>query len=179
LPLGKARPWTTLPMLTKGTNGPMTSFSSLRAYASIAKRPVWSALGVKTDIAEGRAAVVYGALSSHRQTDPAKFTMPLFAPRLIYSTATVSGWWLPRWVPSQPLAEVREATSDLLTMLSNGALTPPAIARYSFMDFQEAVRLADGEAGQERSCWISPISPKYALPEASRARFLWLASPSS
>jgi hypothetical protein len=31
---------------------------------------------------------VYGALSSHRQPDPAKFTMPLFAPRLIYSTAT-------------------------------------------------------------------------------------------
>ena len=69
------------------------------------------------------------------QTDPAKFTMPLFAPRLIYSTATVRGWWLPRWVGSQPLAEVRAATSDLLTMLSNGALTPPAIVRYSFKDF--------------------------------------------
>ena len=94
--------------------------------------------------------LVYGALSSHRQTDPAKFIMPLFAPRLIYSTATVRGWWLPRWVPSQPLAEVRAATSDLLTMLSNGKLTPPATVRYSLKDFQEAVRLADGEAGQEK-----------------------------
>jgi NADPH:quinone reductase-like Zn-dependent oxidoreductase len=94
--------------------------------------------------------LVYGALSSHRQTDPAKFTMPLFAPRLIYSTATVRGWWLPHWVGSQPLAEVRAATSDLLTMLSNGALTPPANGRYSFKDFQEAVRLADGEAGQQK-----------------------------
>ena len=93
---------------------------------------------------------MYGALSSHRQTDPAKFIMPLFAPRLIYSTATVRGWWLPRWVSSQPLAEVRAATSDLLTMLSNGALTAPAIVRYSFKDFQEAVRLADGEVGQEK-----------------------------
>lgn len=90
------------------------------------------------------------SLPLHRQTDPAKFTMPLFAPRLIYSTATVRGWWLPRWVGSQPLAEVRAATSDLLTMLSNGALTPPAIGRYSFKDFQEAVRLADGEAGQQK-----------------------------
>jgi len=35
-------------------------------------------------------------------------------------------------------------------MLSNGALTPPAMARYSFKDFQEAVRLADGEAGQQK-----------------------------
>jgi NADPH:quinone reductase-like Zn-dependent oxidoreductase len=93
--------------------------------------------------------LVYGALSSHRQTDPSKFIMPLFAPRLIYSTATVRGWCLPRWVPSQPLADVR-ATSNLLTMLSNGALTPPAIVRYSLKEFQETVRLADGEAAQEK-----------------------------
>jgi len=111
---------------------------------------------IARNLAPAGTMLVYGALSSHRQTDPAKFTMPLFAPRLIYSTATVCGWWLPRWVSSQPLAEVRAATSDLLTMLSNGALTPPAIVRYSFKDFQEAVRLADGEAGQQRSCWTSP-----------------------
>lgn len=60
------------------------------------------------------------------------------------------GWWLPRWVRSQPLAEMRAATSDLLTMFSNGALTPPPIARYPWKDFQEAVRLADGESGQEK-----------------------------
>jgi hypothetical protein len=35
-------------------------------------------------------------------------------------------------------------------MLSNGAVTPPATVRYSLKDFQEAVRLADGEAGQEK-----------------------------
>ena len=40
--------------------------------------------------------------------------------------------------------------SDLLTMLSNGALTPTATVRYSLKEFQEAVRLADGEAGQEK-----------------------------
>src|SRR6201982_615711 len=102
------------------------------------------------NLAPAGTMLVYGALSSHRQTDPAKFTMPLFAPRMIYSTTTVRGWWLPRWVSSQPLAAVRAATSDLLTMLSNGALTAPAIVRYSFKDFQEAVRLADGEAGQQK-----------------------------
>ncbi len=106
--------------------------------------------GVERAIDCAGTMLVYGALSSHRQTDPAKFIMPLLAPRLIYSTATVRGWWLPRWVPSQPLAEVRAATSDLLTMLSNGALTPPAVVRYSLKDFQEAVRLADGEAGQQK-----------------------------
>src|ERR1700758_646736 len=105
---------------------------------------------VARNLAPGGTMLVYGALSSHRQTDPAKFLMPLFAPRLIYSTATVRGWWLPRWVPSRPLAEIRAATSDLLTMLSKGALTPPASVRYPLKGFQEAVRLADGEAGQEK-----------------------------
>jgi NADPH2:quinone reductase len=105
---------------------------------------------IARNLAPAGTMLVYGALSSHRQTDPAKFIMPLFAPRLIYSTATVRGWWLPRWVPSQPLAEIRAATSDLLTMLSNGALTPPATVRFPLKDFQEAVRLADGEAGQQK-----------------------------
>jgi NADPH:quinone reductase-like Zn-dependent oxidoreductase len=105
---------------------------------------------IARNLAPAGTMLVFGALSSHRQTDPAKFTMPLFAPRMIYSTTTVRGWWLPRWVSSQPLAEVRAATSDLLTMLSNGALTPPTIVRYAFKDFQEAVRLADGETGQQK-----------------------------
>ncbi len=105
---------------------------------------------IARNLAPAGTMLVYGALSSHRQTDPAKFLMPLFAPRLIYSTATVRGWWLPRWVPSQPLAEVRAATSDLLTLLSKGVITPPASVRYPVKGFQEAVRLADGEAGQEK-----------------------------
>ena len=105
---------------------------------------------IACNLAPAGTMLVFGALSSHRQTDPAKFIMPLLAPRLIYSTATVRGWWLPRWVSSQPLAELRAATSDLLTMLSSGALTPPAIVRYSLKNFQEAVRLADGEAGQQK-----------------------------
>lgn len=105
---------------------------------------------IARNLAPAGTMLVYGALSSHRQTDPAKFLMPIFAPRLIYSTATVRGWWLPRWVPSQPLAEVRAATSDLLTLLSKGVLTPPVSVRYPVKDFQEAVRLADGEAGQEK-----------------------------
>jgi hypothetical protein len=53
-------------------------------------------------------------------------------------------------VSSQPLAEVRTATSNLLAMLSNGRLTPPAVVQYSLKDFQQAVRLADGEAGQQK-----------------------------
>jgi hypothetical protein len=35
-------------------------------------------------------------------------------------------------------------------MLSKGVLTPPTIVRYPVKDFQEAVQLADGEAGREK-----------------------------
>jgi NADPH2:quinone reductase len=105
---------------------------------------------IARNLAPGGTMLVYGALSSHRQTDPSKFAMPIFAPQLIYSTATVRGWWLPRWVPAQPLAEIRAATTNLLTMLSKRTLTPPATVRYPLKDFQEAIRLADGEAGQEK-----------------------------
>jgi len=105
---------------------------------------------IARNLAPAGTMLVYGALSSHRQTDPATFTMPLVAPRLIYATATVRGWWLPRWVSAQPLTAVRAATSALLTLLANGALTPPVSVRYALQDFHEAVRLADGEAGQHK-----------------------------
>ena len=105
---------------------------------------------IARNLAPAGTMLVYGALSSHHQTDPTKFVIPLFAPRLIYSTTTVRGWWLPRWLSSRPLSEVRAAMSDLLIMLSTGKLTPPAFARYSCEDFQEAVRLADGETGQQK-----------------------------
>jgi NADPH2:quinone reductase len=39
---------------------------------------------------------------------------------------------------------------DLIALLASSTLTPPATVRYSCKDFQEAVRLADGEAGQEK-----------------------------
>ncbi len=67
------------------------------------------------------------------------------------------------------LGEVRAATSDLLTMLSNGSLTPPAIVRYPVKDFQEAVRLADGEAGQEKVALdFSERAPQPAEPHGGR-----------
>src|SRR6201995_1012799 len=75
---------------------------------------------IARNLAPAGTMLVYGALSSHRQTDPSKFTIPIFDPLLIYSTATVRVWWLPRWVHAQPLAELREAASDRLAMFADG-----------------------------------------------------------
>src|ERR1700752_4654077 len=41
---------------------------------------------IARNLAPAGTMLVYGALSSHRQTDPAKFPLAGFAPRLIYST---------------------------------------------------------------------------------------------
>jgi NADPH:quinone reductase-like Zn-dependent oxidoreductase len=42
--------------------------------------------------------IIYGALSTHRQTDPDKLTIPIFARSLIYETKIVRGFWLFRWL---------------------------------------------------------------------------------
>jgi NADPH:quinone reductase-like Zn-dependent oxidoreductase len=92
----------------------------------------------------------YGALSSHRQTDPQKFTMPIFSPQLIYSTATVRGWWIARWVASQTPSNVRLAMTELMSRLASGQLSTPQTNRIPVSRFQEAIRLADGESGQQK-----------------------------
>ena len=87
--------------------------------------------------------VQFGALSSHRQTDPAKFVMPVFSPKLIYSAATVRGWWLPRWLETQPIENVRKVVTDLLSMIGEGRLTLPPITSIPLERFQEATAMAD------------------------------------
>jgi hypothetical protein len=59
----------------------------------------------------------YGALSSHRQTDPQKLVMPVFIPKLIYSAAIVRCWWLTRWVDTQPLPHVRDVVTQILSLI--------------------------------------------------------------
>jgi NADPH2:quinone reductase len=45
---------------------------------------------IARNLAPAGTMLMYGALSSHRQTDPAKFTMPLLAPRLIDGSRVVA-----------------------------------------------------------------------------------------
>jgi len=44
---------------------------------------------VARHLAPGGRMLVYGALSSHRQTDPSAFEIPVFAPRLIYGACLI------------------------------------------------------------------------------------------
>ena len=88
--------------------------------------------------------VQFGALSSHRQTDPAKFVMPVFSPKLIYSAATVRGWWIPRWLETQPIENVRNVLTDLFSMIGEARLTLPPTTSIPLERFQETISMADG-----------------------------------
>ena len=105
---------------------------------------------VARNLSPGGTLFVYGALSSHRQTDPAKFTMPVFSPRLIYSTAKIQGWWIVRWAGAQHSSTLRAAVTEILSLLNDGQLTTPKTTIFPVTDYGEAVRVADGEAGDRK-----------------------------
>jgi NADPH2:quinone reductase len=87
--------------------------------------------------------IVYGALSTHRQTDPDKLTIPVFARSLIYETKTVRGFWLFRWFNETP-KDRRAATIDRTVRLADsGALRVPEGQPIPVEKFSEAVYLAE------------------------------------
>lgn len=99
---------------------------------------------VARHLAPGGRLLVYGALSSHRQTDPSAFEMPLFVPRLIYGAAVVQGWYLLHWFEVRPLAECRAICATVLDRLASGALCLPPAKRHRPKNITDALRDADG-----------------------------------
>jgi len=99
---------------------------------------------VARHLAPGGRMLVYGALSSHRQTDPSAFEMPVFAPRLIYSAAAVQGWYLLHWLEVTPLAECGAIFAKVLDRLASGALRLPPTKRHRPQNIADALRDADG-----------------------------------
>ncbi|MEC5406542.1 zinc-dependent alcohol dehydrogenase family protein [Paraburkholderia sp. MPAMCS5] len=97
-------------------------------------------------LAPGGRMLVYGALSSHRQTDPAAFEMPIFAPALVYSGAEVRGWFLYFWLQRKTVLESGEVLRSLLEQMAAGRLKPSAARRYpldrAFEAFSDTERTA-------------------------------------
>ncbi|AGS67109.1 NADPH:quinone reductase [Streptomyces collinus Tu 365] len=101
---------------------------------------------VSQALAPGGELVVYGALSTHRQTDPAALTIPLQARSVIYETKTVRGFWLNRWfgttspeIALRALARVRDLVADEVLSIPQGRPFP-------LQRFAEAVTLAEAPA---------------------------------
>jgi NADPH:quinone reductase-like Zn-dependent oxidoreductase len=69
--------------------------------------------------------IVYGALSTHRQTDPDKLTIPIFAHSLIYETKTVRGFWLSRWFTETAKDRMAATIDRTIQLADSGALRVP------------------------------------------------------
>jgi NADPH:quinone reductase-like Zn-dependent oxidoreductase len=87
--------------------------------------------------------IIYGALSTHRQTDPNKLTIPIFARSLIYETKTVRGFWLFRWFNETPKDRMTATIDRTVQLVDSGALRVPEGQPIQLEKFSEAVYLAE------------------------------------
>lgn len=97
-------------------------------------------------LAPGGEMIVYGALATHRQTDPDKLTLPLFARSMIYETKIVRGFWLFRWLQTKPKDEIAAAIGRTVELVTSGVVEVPEGQPLRFEQFQDAVRLAEAPA---------------------------------
>jgi NADPH2:quinone reductase len=98
---------------------------------------------VSRALAPGGELVVFGALSTHRQTDPDKFTIPIFARSLIYETKIVRGFWLFRWLTNTPKDRMAVTIGRTLQLADSGVLRVPEGQPIPVENFSEAVYLAE------------------------------------
>ncbi len=98
------------------------------------------------NLAPGGCLLVFGALSSHRQTNPSAFEMPIFAPRLVYNAATVRGWYLFHWLDVTPLPDCVSTVGTVLDRMASGALRLPSAARYRPSQIKTALAEAEASA---------------------------------
>jgi NADPH:quinone reductase-like Zn-dependent oxidoreductase len=87
--------------------------------------------------------IVYGALSTHRQTDPDKLTIPVFARSLIYETKTVRGFWLFRWFNETPKDRMAAAIDRTVQLVDTATLRVPEGQPIPLEKFSEAAYLAE------------------------------------
>ena len=98
---------------------------------------------VSRSLAPGGELIVYGALATHREVDPDKLTIPLFARSLIYGTQRVRGFWLYRWFSTTPQDRIQPAVRQTIDLVASGALRVPEGQPIKIANFAEAVELAE------------------------------------
>ncbi|WP_424860502.1 hypothetical protein [Streptomyces sp. MMS24-I29] len=97
-------------------------------------------------LAPGGELVVYGALSTHRQTDPTALTIPLQARSVIYETKAVRGFWLNRWFGTASPEIALRALSRVRGLVADEVLSIPRGRPFPLERFAEAVSLAEAPA---------------------------------
>jgi len=101
---------------------------------------------VSRALAPGGEMIVYGALSTHRQTDPNMLNIPLFARSVIYETKVVRGFWRPRWFATATPEDVRSALHEVIALVTKEVMTIPEGQPFPVEQVAEAARLAEAPA---------------------------------
>lgn len=101
---------------------------------------------VSRALAPGGELVVYGALSTHRQTDPAALTIPLLARSVIYETKAVRGFWLNRWFGTTSPTDALRALSEVRHLVADDVLSIPPGRPFPLERFAEALAFAEAPA---------------------------------
>ncbi|WP_454793691.1 zinc-binding dehydrogenase [Mycolicibacterium lutetiense] len=101
---------------------------------------------VSRALAPGGELVVFGALSTHRQTDPDKLAIPIFARSLIYETKTIRGFWLFRWFAETSKDRMAAVINRTVQLADSGVLRVPDGQPIPVENFSEAVYLAEAAA---------------------------------
>ncbi|MER6258456.1 zinc-dependent alcohol dehydrogenase family protein [Streptomyces sp900105245] len=114
---------------------------------------------VSQALAPGGEVVVYGALSTHRQTDPAALTIPLQARSVIYETKVVRGFWLNRWFGTTSPGIASQALSQVRDLVADGVLTIPRGRPFPLEHFTEAVSLAEAPAHGTKPLFVLDEGP--------------------
>jgi NADPH2:quinone reductase len=101
---------------------------------------------VSRALAPGGTMIVYGALSTHRQSEPDKLTIPLFVRSVIYETKIVRGFWLFRWFSTTPREQIGAAIGKTFKLVAGGTLQIPEGNALKLAQFKDAVTLAESPA---------------------------------
>jgi NADPH:quinone reductase-like Zn-dependent oxidoreductase len=104
---------------------------------------------VSRALAPGGELIVYGALSTHRQTDFTLLTIPLAAPSMIFESKTVRGFFLHHWFSTTPPERVGRDVGAVMSLLENSSMVIPegqAVPVENTADAAHAARLAEAPA---------------------------------
>ena len=94
-------------------------------------------------LAPGGELVVYGALSTHRQTDFTLLTIPLSASSMIFENKTVRGFFLHHWFSATPPDRVRHDLGAVISLIEKSLMVIPEGQAVPVEDVADAVRLAE------------------------------------
>ena len=109
---------------------------------------------VSRSLAPGGKMIVYGALSTHRQTEADKLAIPIFARSIIYETKIVQGFFLPRWFATAPQEQIKAAVGETFELVASGILRISEGEPFALTQFAEAVALAEAPAHRAKPLFV-------------------------